>query len=174
MKRTLLWGSVALLAVVVGGYLVGLLLPVDHQAASRITLSQPRDTVWAVVRDLGGHARWWPDVTAMEPLEGEGERWVRVDVRGDRMPLRVMVDIPPTQVITEILDAGLPFGGTWTYDVVPSGDGTTVVTVTEEGYIYQPFFRVISVLIGYHHTMDSYLVALGAHFGEDVTPDHLY
>jgi hypothetical protein len=151
-----------------------MMLPVAHQAASRITLSQPRDTVWAVVRNLGNHDRWWPDVAAMEQLEGEGERWVQIDDGGGRMPLRVMVDIPPTQFITEILDAGLPFGGTWTYDVVPAGDGTTVVTVTEEGYIYQPFFRVASVVIGHHRTMDRFLVALGEVFGEDVTPVHLY
>ncbi len=47
------------------------------------------------------------------------------------------------------------------------------MTVTEEGEIYNPVFRVMSRLVfGYHGMMDSYLRALGARFEEDVTPRH--
>ncbi len=46
--------------------------------------------------------------------------------------------------------------------------------VTEDGEIYNPFFRVMSKLVfGYHRTQESYLNALGQKFGEEVTVERL-
>lgn len=84
----------------------------------------------------------------------------------------VVEDDPPRRFVTEIIDKGMPFGGTWTYEVTPDGEGARV-TITERGEVYNAFFRVISkVVMGHHGTMDSYLVGLGRHFGETVVPEH--
>ena len=75
-----------------------------------------------------------------------------------------------------ILDIGhwkLNIGGTWTYELREQ-DGGTLVTVTEDGEICNPFFRVMSKLVfGYHRTQESYLNALGQKFGEEVTVERL-
>ena len=52
-------------------------------------------------------------------------------------------------------------------------EGGTRVTVTEAGWIANPFFRVMAQLGGFHGTIDGYLTALGARFGEAVTPEHV-
>jgi hypothetical protein len=63
--------------------------------------------------------------------------------------------------------SGLPFGGTWTFEVTPIGDGGSVVRITEDGEVYNPVFRFVSrYFMGYTATIDSYLKALGAKFGE--------
>ena len=62
--------------------------------------------------------------------------------------------------------------GDW--EVKNEQDGGTLVTVTEDGEIYNPFFRVMSKLIfGYHRTQESYLSALAQKFGEAVVVERL-
>jgi hypothetical protein len=44
--------------------------------------------------------------------------------------------------------------------------------VTEDGWVSNPMFRVISKLMGHHTTLDSYLRALGKKLGEESSPSH--
>ena len=71
------------------------------------------------------------------------------------------------RMVTTIADENLPFSGTWTYELISTEDGT-MLTVTEDGEIYNPFFRFMSRFIfGYHATMEKYLKALSKKLGED-------
>jgi uncharacterized protein YndB with AHSA1/START domain len=171
-KLTLAVGSVAVLVAAV--WFIGLMLPVAHVAESRVTIAQPLDTVWQVVRNFADYPKWWSRSRAMEPAGGARETWVQVDAHGDRIPLAVVLVQPPTRLITRIADEGLPFGGTWTYSLAATGESETTVTVTEDGRVYPAIFRFVSwVIIGHHGTMDSYLTDLGLHFGDDAAPVHL-
>jgi hypothetical protein len=55
--------------------------------------------------------------------------------------------------------------------VAPSGGGTRV-TLTEDGFVDNPFFRVVSKMMGYHSTLDSYLKALAKRLGDNAEPVH--
>jgi hypothetical protein len=71
--------------------------------------------------------------------------------------------------VVKIADPKLPFGGTWTYEVIPS-EGGTRLRITERGEVYNPIFRFIShFIIGQTRTMDEYLAALGRKYGEAIT-----
>jgi uncharacterized protein YndB with AHSA1/START domain len=152
--------------------LAGMFLPRQHAVSSVITLKQPIDTVYATLRDIGGMTKWWGDLKVSERVAGApGERW-RQESGGDTMQLDVVDAAPPRGFTTRIVeDKGAPFGGEWVYALSPSKGGTTV-TVTENGWIGPPPFRVIAQLMGLHRTMDGMLVALGTHFGENVKPAH--
>jgi len=51
----------------------------------------------------------------------------------------------------------IPFGGTWTYDITPSGSGTQL-RITERGEVYNPIFRVASRFVFRHTaTMEEFL-----------------
>ena len=153
---------------------VGAALPREHTAASAITLRQPPESVWIVVRDLGGVPRWWSDVAVSEQVTDSGGREVwRQEMDGFAMRLIVSQSAPPERLVTTI-DAppGSAFGGAWTYELA-AADGGTRVTVTEAGWIANPVFRVMAHAGGLHRSVDRYLVALGVRFGEAVTPDHV-
>lgn len=164
-------GLVAVVAIAFG---IGLALPRTHSATSRVTLKRPPDEVWVVVRDLGGLLGTWSDLKSAKRLADQGgkEVWEQ-DVGGFPITLIIEESTPPSRMVTRV-DAApdAAFGGTWTYELTPSGSGAQV-TVTEAGYVSNPLFRVMMKAMGVHRTADSYLKALGAKFGETVKPEHV-
>jgi hypothetical protein len=163
------------LVVVIGILaLIGSLLPREHQASSRITLSKPAADVWAVVRNFGALQGTWKDLKSAHRLPDEGGKEVwKQSVGGFATRLLVEEDRAPSHLITRI-DAppDAPFGGKWIYELQPAGGGTQV-TVTEDGYVSNPIFRVMMHLMGVHRSADAYLRALGSKFGETVKPVHV-
>ena len=172
MKR-----AVIFLGVIVGlialAWIVGSLTPRKHMASSRITLSQPPDTVWAVIRDPAALKDTWADLTEVRRSLDNGGREVWDEkVSGFDMRLIVEEDTPPSRLVTRI-DAApdAAFGGRWVYQLEPSGAGSAVI-VTEEGWVGNPLYRLMSSLGGQHRSIDGYLTALGKHFGQPVKPEH--
>jgi len=166
-----LLGLIGLVAVAA---LVGLSLPRTHRATSRITLQKPPTEVWATVRDLSALLGTWQDLQSAHRLPDQGgkEVWEQ-KAGGFSMRLIVEAADPPRRLVTRIDTADdAPFGGQWTYQLEADGAGTQV-TVTEEGYVSNPLFRAMMVLMGTHRTVDSYLRALGKKLGETVRPMHL-
>src|SRR3989442_4574140 len=162
-------GLVGLIALVA---LVGAFVSRDHRATSPVTLRQPPDSVWRVVRDRGNITAWWP---AMEKAAGlpdrDGNEVWRQKISGFDVPIIVMESAPPRRLVTQIdPTAGGAFGGTWTYELASDGTGTRI-SVTEAGWISNPIFRSMSrFLFGYYGPLDKYLNALGKRLGESVEP----
>ena len=161
-------GLVALMA------LIGAVVPREHRATSTVTLHQPPDSVWRVVRDLGGVPAWWPEIkeSVRRPDQNGREAW-RQKMSGWDVPLIVIDATPGRRLVTQIdTSAGGAFGGTWTYELAPDSAGTRI-SVTEAGWIGNPIFRFLSRFIfGYYGSLDGYLTALGKRFGEEVEPEH--
>jgi uncharacterized protein YndB with AHSA1/START domain len=165
----------SLIALVVLPLILGMFLPKQHVAISSVTLRQPPDSLWIVMFNLADYPAWWPDVRSMERRQDDagGEIWVQTDTQGRELPLEMVKSDPPARLVMQIADERLPFRGSWTYLIEPAAFGS-MVTVTEEGEIFNPVFRLVArVFLGYHGTIDRYLQALGSRFGEDVTPAHL-
>jgi len=164
---------VGLIAVIA---LAGYLVPRSHRATSTISLRQPLDSVWNVVRDIGGITSWWPAMKESTRIPDQDGREVwRQKMSGFDLPLIVLESRPPGRLVTKIdASAGAPFGGTWTYELTPdSGGAGTRVRVTESGWISNPVFRFLSRFVfGYYGSLDGYLKALGKRFGEEVRPTH--
>lgn len=165
---------VVLVVLVAGVYGAGMSMPREHLASSRIQLTASPDSVFAVLRAFGDYPTW--DADFKSSVRGEQrnrhETWVQ-DVGGMAMTIEVLQAQAPSKIVTEIVtDEKSQWGGVWTYDVVANGAGAEV-TITEEGWVKSPPFRVMMKLMGVHSTMDGVLKHLGAHFGETVTPEHL-
>ena len=150
---------------------VGLMLPRDHLARMAIDLRADTARVWALVSDVAGTARWRTDVKSVEvqpPVQGRA-RFIEVGRQG-RTPFEVVSMQPPTQLVVRVVDDGLPYGGTWTYELASSGDGTRL-TIAEAGFIRNPVFRVMSrIAFPPTATMEAYLRALAKELGEDASP----
>lgn len=168
----LIGGVVVLLVVLV---VVGMLLPRKHLATSWIELGKPPAEVWPVIRDLGQVPAFWSDIKSsvrMPDRDGH-EAWSQTMKNGFALPLEIDEDRPPNRLVTRIaIEGKAPFGGSWIYEITASGTGSRV-SVTEDGWVDNPFFRVVSRVMGYHTTLDSYLRALGKRFGETVQPGHV-
>ena len=79
-------------------------------------------------------------------------------------------DTPGEKLTTRIVDRDLGYFGTWTYEFLPSAEGTRL-RITENGEVPNVLFRFMSrFVVGHTGTMDAYLVAVGRKFGEDVQP----
>lgn len=164
-----------ILAVLVAGglFLYGRTLPREHVASSTIVLVASPDTVFKVIRNVAATPSWWSDMKGARRLTDKArETWE--ENMGAAGVLRVEMTslTPPRQLVTTIVDveeAG--WGGVWTYDIASSGAGTEV-TITEDGYVDSPVFRVLMRWMGEHRTMDSYLRSLAGHFGEIGNPRH--
>jgi len=160
---------VAIVALVV---IIGALLPKGHIAARRARFSAPPDRVFAIISDVGQTAAWRKDVSRVELLPVQDGRTVFREQRGgDAVTYRVELLEPPRRMVVRIADTGLPYGGTWTYDLAPNGSGTQL-TITEAGEVYNPLFRFMSRFVfSQTASIDTYLRALGAKLGEPIEPE---
>lgn len=162
-------GVVAGLALVV--WVIGTRLPGGHIARGTVTLAAPIERVWGLVSDFGATPGWRPDVRAveMEPSTGGPVRFVETTGQG-KTPFEIVSQTPPTGQVVRVVDEGLPFGGTWTWELTPADAGTRI-TITEDGFIRNPVFRVMGRLFFRPtDTIDRYLRALAAAVGDSAAP----
>lgn len=162
-----------LIALVIILLVIGYLIPKGHVASSRVTIPRPASEIWPVVSDVKSCPDWWKSVKSVEraPDQNGNPVFVLKSSHGP-MPLAVIESIENKRFVTKIASDKLPFGGSWTYELAESG-GVTTVTVTERGEIYNPIFRLLSRIMGYHATLDSYLTSLADHFGSGDKPVHV-
>jgi hypothetical protein len=82
------------------------------------------------------------------------------DKHGQTITYQIVQSQPPTLLKRTIADRNLPFGGSWTWDIQPQASGS-LLTITEEGDVYNPVFRFVSkFILGHTRTMDNYLAML--------------
>jgi hypothetical protein len=164
---------VALVVIVV---IIGYTLPKSHVAVSSAQFGKPAAEMFRIITDVATAATWRKDVERIEMLPANGNRiaWREVSkndvVNYEGEIVRTPQPGVPGRFISRIVSEDLPYGGEWIIDVSVNGAGS-VVTVTENGEVYNPIFRFVSKFVmGHSATIDAYLRALGAHIGEPVTP----
>jgi uncharacterized protein YndB with AHSA1/START domain len=152
-----------------------MLLPRAHRVTSRVEIKRAPAEIWAVVRDFAQVPGYWRSVKASvrQPDRDGHETWSQTMKDGFVIPLVIEEELPPSRLVTRIaLDGKAPFGGSWIYEITAQPGGSRV-TVTEDGFVNNPFFRVVSRIMGHHSTIDSYLRALAVNMGEPVSPEHV-
>jgi hypothetical protein len=162
----ILLGAVGLLLV------VGYSLPKAHVAARAILLRQNPVDVFALISNFKDEASWRDDLQGAEMLPAADGR-TRFRERGKSSSIEFeMIDFdPPRRLVTQIADKSLPFGGSWTFEVLPAPVGTRL-NITERGEIYNPVFRVVSrFILGYNRTLDTYLGNVSRKFGENAVAE---
>jgi uncharacterized protein YndB with AHSA1/START domain len=149
--------------------IIGWSLPVKHSVSRSATYAAAPEVVYGAITKVEDFPAWRSKVKAVEVLgEGGGRRRFR-ESGGDGDILYEVEDAqPPRRLVTRIADDKLPFGGKWTYELAPSGNGTTL-RITEDGEVYNPIFRFMSKFVfGHHTTIETYLTDLGRKLGTAV------
>jgi hypothetical protein len=156
-----------LTAVVLLIILIGMTLPVEHVASRRARFRQTPQVLFAV---LSGPPDWRPDVSRFEqlaPSKGR-QQWKEYDSHGEGVLYELVESAPPLRRTIRIADETLPYGGTWTFDIVPI-EGGSLLRVTENGEVRNPLFRFVSkYLMGHTKSIDGFLTNLGKKFNEPV------
>ena len=142
------------------GSVVGLTLPESHQEARSARFAAPPTKVFGVITDFSAYPSWRSDVTRVEllPDDGKGVRFTEYsNERPEPIRYRVEEMEAPTRVKVMVDDDSLPFAGTWTYVLQPYEGGTSI-TITEDGTISNPLFRLVAkLLFSPTDAMDRYL-----------------
>jgi hypothetical protein len=139
MKDVLFWsgmvvGVVAVVIILVAG--IGAALPVKHKAVRSETFAASVPRLWELA-------------LALYHRSNDGSYTVQQEQA-------------PQRLVTAIIRKDLPYGGSWTYDFRPQGQGTTL-TITEDGEVYNPIFRFVSrFIVGHEQSIDAYFAALRA------------
>jgi len=157
----LIAGALAILIVMVVA--IGYALPVAHVASRAATLPVPPGQVFAALQDVDRYASWRSDVKSVEVLARAPQlRWKETGSNGE-ITFEIQEQDAPKRLVTRIADRSLPFGGSWTYVLTPSGTGTQL-TITENGEVYNPLFRFMSRFVfGHTATIETYLRDLQRH-----------
>ena len=131
--------ATALAALVVLAVLIGARLPREHTASRTLRVRRTPAEIWPALQQ----------VTAKSSV-----------------PVDIVEQDPPRRLVTRVKETEKMFGGTWTCVIAPGADGSTL-TITEDGWVANPFFRFMSrFVIGHHATMDSVLKDVAAQLTE--------
>ncbi len=170
MKYLLIVAGI-LAAIILVVVLIGFALPVAHQATTEATVKAPAKSVYALITDVDRYPTWRPSVKRIERLPDSAGKTRFREFGGDGTILyEVESAEPDRRIVTRIADRSLPFGGSWTYELTPRGDSTTL-RITEDGEVYNPVFRFVSrFVMGHNRTMKKYLGDVQAHFGPAQPP----
>lgn len=169
MKRTLIvFGMLCAFFVVILAY--GYSLPTAHQITmQRHYVHKTPDEIWRILVDYRKYSQWRENVYEITDMPSKGgyDAWKEVDADGHSVPYEIIGHSPGTQLIIEITDAKLPYGGSWTFDLLPDEKGT-IVKITENGKIDNLFLRVIAHFVtGYTSSMNAWLNSLENKFALD-------
>lgn len=156
--RWILYIAAALAIAAILVVVIGYSLPKAHSATVSTTVPLPPDAVYTLLSDVDRYPSWRPGVKS---LQRQGDRdgrpaWTE-EVSGMKIPLYFERMERPSLLVSRIADPSLPFGGTWTYRIQPAPVGSSV-TITEDGEVYNPFFRFMSRFVfGHTATLDEFV-----------------
>lgn len=154
--------AVAVLVVVV----IGWSLPVQHRASREATFPAPPEAVYNAITNVSEFPKWRSEIDKAERVSTGDTMAFRETGSDGTIRYSIEEAVPGRRLVTRIAERNLPFGGSWTYELSPSPSGTTL-RITENGEVYNPFFRFMSRFVfGHHATIDAYLRDLRTLFAE--------
>jgi hypothetical protein len=160
----ILGGLVVVVGVVAA---VGAMLPVRHVATRKARYKASPEALYAI---LVGPPDWRPDVKGFGELPAENglRRWWEADSHGGKVTFEQVAAQPGRRLEVRIADKGLPFGGTWTYEIAPAAGGSEL-RITENGEVYNVIFRFVSKFVmGHQSSIEGFLKNLGVKVGQPV------
>ena len=155
-------------ALILSVIVIGMVLPRRHRASREATYRRPATEVFRAISTPTEFPAWRSGVSKVETLPGhDGKATYREAGKNGSILYEVERSIPESTLVTRIADRSLPFGGTWTYTLLSSGDSTTL-RIVEDGEVYNPIFRFVSrFVLGHTATIDQFLRDLGEKFGQN-------
>lgn len=146
---------------------IGWMLPVGHRVTRDATLNAEPAELFKLITDVRAAPQWRPSVKDVQvPPAVDGHAQFKEVGKNGSILFQIDSIEPNRYLVTRIADRSLPFGGKWTYELIPKGDSTTL-RITEDGEVYNPLFRFVSrFVMGHTATIDEYLADVKKRFGQ--------
>jgi uncharacterized protein YndB with AHSA1/START domain len=147
-------GTVICLVFLIAGF-----LPRKHVAATVCYLEATPQELWRVITDYEAQPVWRTKLTSVErcPDLNGNEVWKECEGPRRCLSFETVEASPPNRLVRRIVDDGLPFGGSWTFEITPEGPGSQL-QITEKGEVRNLVFRFVSrFVIGHTASMEAYV-----------------
>ena len=139
---------VAILAILIlGAFAVGSTMPVNHSISVSGVVAAPPQAVFARITNFSAASSWRPEVHSVTTLPQDNSRdaWVEDLGHGVTMKFLAINTVPvgpDGHGLRQVKLDDAQYGGTWTYDISAGPtSGTTLLKITEDGYINPPLYR---------------------------------
>ncbi|TGN19211.1 LIC10604 family protein [Leptospira idonii] len=141
-------------------YAVGSGLPQAHTVSLSTELPLTPDKLYPKLRNFREFPSWQKNLESVEPVSEIS--WKEKDTSGDTITYAIVKEEPNRMFETKIMDEDLPFGGSWTFEISETKDGSRL-TITENGYVYSPIFRFVAhYVMGNDSSIKTYLEYLNS------------
>lgn len=155
--------ALALAAIVLTAWVLGTRAPRAHVASLTRTLALPPHLLFAMLSEVEAYPSWRSGVRGVR--RERADRYVETTRHGE-IAYRILAEVRDARRVVAIDDPTLPFGGSWTFEIVPDATGTGAgsrLTITERGEVGPPLMRFVSAyLIGHERTLRQFLDDLAA------------
>ena len=158
-----LWIVIVLILVVAIVVVIGSRLPVAHSATRTTIIPLAPEALDAMLSNVDRYPAWRKDVKKIERLPDRNgmPAWIEHTSSG-KLPLAFERLERPSLLVARLTDPSLPFGGTWTYRIVPVQGGSQL-SITEDGEVYNVMFRFMARFVfGHTATIDGFIRHLQA------------
>ena len=156
--RIVKYGFILLLLAVAVVFLIGWRLPESHEVSVERDYAAAPERVYQEISSPKEYPRWRSGVQKVDMLEATDDRLERFKeyALGDEVTYVIEEKVPGQRFVTTIADKDLPYGGTWIFEMTPLATGTRL-RITEEGEVYNPFFRFVSrFILGHTRSIETY------------------
>ena len=159
----------ALAALLAAAAIVGWFLPKGHVASRTVRLARPPAEVWAAITDFGAVPQWFDGIRSSARIADiNGHPAWREDFGGFTADMETAEWDPPRLLRREVHSGSVGFRGSWTFELAPEV-GRTRLTITEQGEVDNPIFRLMTRFMDQSATIGKYVAALGRRLGAEVT-----
>jgi uncharacterized protein YndB with AHSA1/START domain len=124
-----------------------------------VTLNATPERVFDLITDVKAFPSWRTGVKTVEVIPSSDGRFRhREDGFDGAITFVREREERNTALVTRIDDKSLPFGGTWTFELLRESPERTTLAITEDGEVYNPIFRFVSrFIMGHDRTIRRYL-----------------
>lgn len=157
-KKWAVKSVLAILGLILTILAIGFVLPEKHIASVDGELDLSSEKVWELISEYEKFPEWRSNVSSVQPLSSTA--WVEVNAQNEQVKYKQTEKIDQQRLVTEIASKGLPYSGKWIFTIEPKG-GKTVLTIEEQGEVYNPIFRFVSkFIIGHKSSINQYFADL--------------
>lgn len=139
-------------------FVIGWTLPEAHEATVEREYAAAPERVFQEIANPAEYPRWRSGVQKVDmlPLTDDRLQRFREYALGDEVTYVIEESTPGSRFVTTIDDKDLPYGGSWIFELSQTAKGT-MLRITEDGEVYNPFFRFVSkYIMGHTRGLETY------------------